>query len=198
MHTTPFITVAIVGALAVISPGPDFVLVVRNSLLYSRRAGFHTTAGIVLGNLWWVAASITGISCVIAKSPAIFSTLKLAGALYLVYLGCKALTAKADTKTMHSATGKTTVITAADAFKMGLFTNLSNPKAALFFISFFSAFITPGTSVLTRYFYGTEIVLIALLWFALLAALLSLTGVRTVFTRASTLLERCTGAVLFC
>src|SRR5215469_9349040 len=91
MNLMTLITVTVVGLLAVMSPGPDFIIVTRNSLLYSKRAGLFTTFGIVVGNLWWVAASILGLSYVLAQSITVFNTLKLLGAVYLIYLGAKSL-----------------------------------------------------------------------------------------------------------
>jgi RhtB (resistance to homoserine/threonine) family protein len=196
MHNTTFAGVAAIGTLAVVSPGPDFVLVARNSLVHSRKAGFHTTAGIVLGNIWWVCASITGISFVISKSPAVFAALKTAGAIYLIYLGIRALGTRKQSDAPNAGKFKSDGMPASTAFRMGLFTNLSNPKAALFFVSFFSAFITADTPVLTRYCYGMEIVFIASVWFSVLSALLSTAVLKSAFKRGAVLLERITGVVL--
>jgi len=186
--------------LAVMSPGPDFIIVTRNSLLYSKRAGLFTTLGIVIGNLWWVAASILGLSYVLAQSIIVFSTLKLLGAVYLIYLGAKSL--RLGEKKPENSGGDTRPtesprdLTSTSAFGMGLWNNLLNPKCALFYSSFFSIIITPQTPALFRWVFGLEITLIALVWFSLLSTVLSFQTVRSFFERWSTILDRLTGAIL--
>jgi RhtB (resistance to homoserine/threonine) family protein len=200
MNLMTLITVTVVGLLAVMSPGPDFIIVTRNSLLYSKRAGLFTTFGIVVGNLWWVAASILGLSYVLAQSIAVFSTLKLLGAVYLIYLGVKSLRfgEKKPGNSGEDNSPKETPrdLTSMSAFGMGLWNNLLNPKCALFYSSFFSIIITPQTPALFRWIFGLEITLIALVWFSLLATVLSFQTVRSVFERWSTILDRLTGAIL--
>src|SRR3974390_1925806 len=176
MHLMTLITVTVVGLLAVMSPGPDFIIVTRNSLLYSKRAGLFTTFGIVVGNLWWVAASILGLSYVLAQSIVVFSTLKLLGAVYLIYLGAKSL--RLGEKTPENSGGNTPPkeiprdLTSMSAFGMGLWNNLLNAKCALFYSSFFSIIITPQTPALFRWMFGLEIAIIALVWFWLLSRVL--------------------------
>ena len=200
MNVMTLITVTVVGLLAVMSPGPDFIIVTRNSLLYSKRAGLFTTLGIVIGNLWWVAASILGLSYVLAQSIIVFSTLKLLGAVYLIYLGAKSL--RLGEKKPENSGGDTRPtesprdLTSTSAFGMGLWNNLLNPKCALFYSSFFSIIITPQTPALFRWVFGLEITLIALVWFSLLSTVLSFQTVRSVFERWSTILDRLTGAIL--
>jgi RhtB (resistance to homoserine/threonine) family protein len=200
MNVMTLITVTVVGLLAVMSPGPDFIIVTRNSLLYSKRAGLFTTLGIVIGNLWWVAASILGLSYVLAQSIIVFSTLKLLGAVYLIYLGAKSL--RLGEKKPENSGGDTRPtesprdLTSTSAFGMGLWNNLLNPKCALFYSSFFSIIITPQTPALFRWVFGLEITLIALVWFSLLSTVLSFQTVRSFFERWSTILDRLTGAIL--
>ncbi len=80
-------SVATITILAVISPGADFAMVTRNSMVLSRRAGLLTAVGISLGVLVHVAYSMAGIGLLISRSILLFNALKLAGAAYLVYLG---------------------------------------------------------------------------------------------------------------
>src|SRR6266568_4308991 len=93
MHST-FLLVFVVGALAVVSPDPDFFVVTRNSLLYSKRVGITTAFGIVTGNLFWIGTSVIGISYLIAKTVLFFNILKWIGAVYLIYIGIGALRSK--------------------------------------------------------------------------------------------------------
>lgn len=193
-----FFTVAIIGGMAVVSPGPDFLIVTRNSLLYSKRIGLATALGIAVGNTWWTAASILGISLVISRTVLVFNAIKWLGALYLIYLGVRSLCAKHESQTgQHEPMRRQKqALTVASAFRTGLFTNLLNPKCAMFFVSFFSIVITPKTPIMLQYAYGFEIMLIAVCWFSLLATVLSVEKVKGVFERFSIWLDRVTGAIL--
>jgi threonine/homoserine/homoserine lactone efflux protein len=79
---------------------------------------------------------------------------------------------------------------------MGLFTNLLNPKCAMFYVSFFSIVITPSTPTVIQCCYGLEIMLIAVCWFSLLATVLSVEKIKEPFRRLSHWLNRITGAIL--
>jgi RhtB (resistance to homoserine/threonine) family protein len=196
MNSTNLLTVTVIGLLAVMSPGPDFIIVTRNSLLYSKRVGLCTAVGIALGSIWWVVASLLGISLVISKTVFLFNALKWVGAAYLIYLGTKSFAARKQTSTLTNEERPRPNMTSCTAFKLGLLTNLLNPKAALFFISLFSIVITPKTPIILRTAYGLEISLIALLWFSLLATVLSGSRIKGFFERISLWLERVTGAIL--
>jgi RhtB (resistance to homoserine/threonine) family protein len=196
MNTTNIITVTIIGLLAVMSPGPDFLIVTRNSVLYSKRVGLCTALGIAMGTVWWVAASLLGISLVISKTVLVFNILKWFGAAYLIYLGVKSFrTNKATTASENGVTTPAS-ISPLKGFLVGLGTNALNPKAALFFVSFFSIIITPATPIALRAGYGLEISFIALVWFSLLATVLATSKVKAFFERISVWLNRVTGAVL--
>lgn len=195
MNST-FITVLVVGILAVASPGPDFLIVTRNSLLYSKRVGLATAWGIAVGNIWWIAASVLGISLVVAKVTILFNILKWLGALYLIYIGLKALSAKKREVLSEVAGKERPALTPMRGFKMGLLTNLLNPKCALFFVSFFSLVISPTTPTFVQCLYGGEIMVIAVVWFSLLATVLSISKIKQVFTDFAHWFDRLTGAIL--
>src|SRR5438094_7329342 len=89
-----FLTIASLHLLAVMSPGPDFVLISKNSLVYSRKSGVYSALGLALGILVHITYSLIGIAYIISRSIVIFSTIKLLGAGYLIYIGYKSLWAK--------------------------------------------------------------------------------------------------------
>jgi RhtB (resistance to homoserine/threonine) family protein len=193
-----FLAVTAIGCLAVISPGPDFVIVTRNSLLYSKKVGLCTALGIVVGNIWWITSSLVGISYLISQMVVLYSIIKFAGAIYLIYLGIRSLLAKKPSAEDGDApaAGRQSELTARQAFRIGLFTNLLNPKCALFFVSFFSVILTSRTPFVLRAFYGIEVAAFALVWFSALATVLSISRVKQVFGRISIWVERITGASL--
>jgi RhtB (resistance to homoserine/threonine) family protein len=193
-----FVTVTVVGLLAVLAPGPDFLIVTRNSLLHSKRVGLATAWGIVAGNIWWVGASLMGISVLVARTVVLFNALKWLSALYLIYLGLRAFLPRRNGGGKEDAWAlrdSTPTLTTGAAFRTGVLTNALNPKCALFYVAFFSVVITPGTPIAIQCAYGLEIMFIAACWFSLLATLLSLESVRGGFKRFSLWLDRTTGAV---
>jgi RhtB (resistance to homoserine/threonine) family protein len=197
VNTTNILTVTIIGLLAVMSPGPDFLVVTRNSLRYSKRVGLFTAFGITVGTVLWVTASLLGISIIISKTVVLFNILKWFGAAYLIYLGIKSFKSKKNGPLKENGEKGPESISPINGFLMGLSTNFFfNPKAALFFVSFFSVIITPATPIMLRAAYGLEISLIAFLWFSLLATVLSATRVRGIFENISVWLDRVTGAIL--
>jgi len=89
-----WVTIFAVSLVAVVTPGPDFALTLRNSLAYSRRAGLYTAVGVGAGNLVHATYSLIGIGAVISKSILLFNILKWVGAAYLIYVGIKSLKAR--------------------------------------------------------------------------------------------------------
>jgi RhtB (resistance to homoserine/threonine) family protein len=147
MHVGPFLAVA---AIVVITPGVDMALVTRNALMYGRRAAVRTALGINLGIFFWVMAASLGLAAVVATSAEAFAVIKLAGALYLVYLGVQALRSA-----RHHRGVNVTVRPAPsgrEALRQGLVSNLLNPKIAVFFTSLLPQFVgtngSPGEVLL--------------------------------------------------
>src|SRR5262245_58459016 len=114
------------------SPGPDFVIVLRSAVTGGRRAGMAAAGGIATGLLGWAAVTSVGIAGLLAASAVAFTVVKLVGAAYLVFLGVQALlAARRGGYDKALEPGKET--TTRGAFGAGLLTNLFNPKVAVFF-----------------------------------------------------------------
>ena len=188
------ISVATITILAVISPGADFAMVTRNSLMLSRRAGVLTAVGIALGVLVHVAYSIAGIGLLIAQSIVLFNALKLIGAAYLVYLGIVMLRARpADPR---QPVAPLTAISNRTALRIGFFTNALNPKTTLFVLSLFTQVIDPQTPLAVQLGYGAFISLAHLIWFALVACAFSSETARRFVAASRHLVERAIGGIL--
>lgn len=160
-----FFTISLVILLAAISPGPDFVLVTRNSLRYSQKAGVLTAFGIAVGMLFHVTYCILGFAIIISKSLLLFSIIKYLGAAYLIYLGIKGLLEKKSSNEFVAEKVKSS-ISNYDAFLQGLLCNVLNPKAVMFFLALFTILIKPSMPIPIQIAYGIEVALIHLLWFA--------------------------------
>jgi threonine/homoserine/homoserine lactone efflux protein len=160
---------AFVGVLLVVlcTPGPDFAVVLRHALAAPRR-GVRAAAGVLTGLTVHTAAAALGLSAVLAARPDVLAGIRIAGAVYLAWLGVQAIRA-AVTKARsggHQVAGRS-----AHPYVDGLAGNLLNPKALLFFLGLIPQFVVPGDAVTAQILLlaGTT-VLAAALWFALVIA----------------------------
>jgi len=194
MNWVEFATVAVVHLFAVASPGPDFAVVVRQSVSSGLRSGIVTALGIGCGNCLHVGYSLLGIGLLISQSVVVFNILKWLAAGYLFYLGIKALRARpAAPGTVDEPTPRQQ---GRRAFSMGFITCALNPKATLFFLSLFAVVISPQTPSWARAVYGVYLTIATTLWFCLVARLFSLPQIRAGFTRMGHWFDRAMGAVL--
>lgn len=169
------LAVAAVSLLAAISPGPDFFIVLRNSLSYSRKAGLLTACGVSLALIVHLFYTLVGIGVLIAESPFFYSLLKYTGVAYLFYIGLNGLISsfKKTPSLDIDYTKSSAQISLSEAFMQGFLTNLLNPKAALFFISLFSQFIDSSTPMIMRIEYAFINWSITLGWFLLLSYMIT-------------------------
>jgi len=124
--------------LLAITPGPGIFYVLARSLAGGRREGFQSSIGTFVGGLFHVFAAALGISAILAASAVAFHTVKYAGAAYLVWLGIRMIRSRnVEFSAVPSAAQQ-------NAFRQGIFTEILNPKTALFFLSFIPQFIAAG------------------------------------------------------
>jgi RhtB (resistance to homoserine/threonine) family protein len=195
VYWTEFLTVALVHLLAVASPGPDFAIVIKESVNHGRTAGTWTALGVGVGILVHVTYSLLGIGLIVAQSAFLFNLLKWAAAAYLLYLGIKALRsgpALAPSAELLAQNART----AHGAFVTGFITNGLNPKATLFFLSLFTLVINPHTPLAIQTGYGIYLACATAVWFSLVALLFSHARVRTGFARMGHWFDRLMGVVL--
>jgi threonine/homoserine/homoserine lactone efflux protein len=156
-----------VAAVLVITPGADMTLVARNAIRGGRRAALQTTAGISLGLCAWITLSAVGVAALLTASATAFTVLKVAGALYLGYLGVQALRAAIRGDAIDQESGRR----ARTPFAEGLLSNLLNPKIAAFFTSFLPQFVDPGEPILvTSLALGGAFMLMGLAWLVFLGS----------------------------
>nr|WP_249329916.1 LysE family transporter [Stutzerimonas balearica] len=191
-----FLTVALVHLLAVASPGPDFAVVVRESVTQGQRAGLWTALGVGSGIFVHIAYSLLGIGLIVSQSILLFNLFKWLAAGYLVYLGWKALRARPQLEAATLTAGPVPTRRAREAFTVGFVTNGLNPKATLFFLSLFTVVINHDTPLAVQAGYGLYLACATTLWFCLVAWLFSRDRVRAGFARMGHWFDRVTGAVL--
>lgn len=191
-----FFAITLIIILAAISPGPDFFLVVKNSLLHDRKAGLMTAAGVATSLLIHSSYCIVGIGVLITHSPVVFDLIKYLGAAYLIYIGIKSLLAKrthVNYLQLKPISGK---VQSRKIFIEGLLCNLLNPKAILFILAFFTLIIKPNTPWFSRIGYGLEISLIHLVWFSILATIITHKNVKSKLDNAQYVIIKLMGIVL--
>ncbi|WP_370962718.1 LysE family translocator [Amycolatopsis sp. cg9] len=161
-----FLLVVLLGAM---SPGPDFVVVTRSALTGGRRAGIAAGLGIALGVFAWVVAIALGVAAVLTASAVAFTVVKLVGAAYLVFLGVKAWLAVRRGEYRDLREDKTEPLKAVAAFRQGLFTNLLNPKVAVYFLALLPQFLPADGSTLQTLELAAIATAGTVLWFVTLA-----------------------------
>ena len=190
---TELLAVITITLLAVISPGPDFAMVSRNSLILSRRAGVLTALGIGLGVLVHVAYTLVGVGLVIQQSLWLFNAIKFIGAVYLVYLGVKMLRSKPS---RVSVDGGLASLSDLAAMRTGFLTNALNPKTTIFIISLFMQVVRPDTPLAVQIGYGAFISVAHVAWFSLVALCFSAGPVRDGLLAVRHWIDRVFGGLL--
>ena len=186
---------AVIAFLAAISPGPDFIVVSKNSVAHSRVAGMWTAAGVGSALLVHVTYTLVGIGFIISQSILLFSTIKILGALYLIWLGGNLLVSKGSHEIAFSDAAPT-YKSPFNAFKEGFLTNVLNPKATIFFVSIFSQFVSPSLPKIIQAAYGLEVAFIVMSWFMALSVLLTVPLVRRKFAGIQAKLMKVMGVAL--
>lgn len=125
----------LVAAVVICTPGPDTALTIRNTLVGSRSNGIRTAAGVAFGQALWTLAASAGIAALLAASRPLFEGLRIAGAVYLVWLGLQSLRAAIRGRAHEAPRGGSGA-----GFRQGLLSNLANPKMAVFFTSLLPQF----------------------------------------------------------
>ena len=162
----------LIHLVALVSPGPDFVVACRNSLLYSRTIGIYTALGFGLGICVHISYAVFGLSWLIANNELIFTVIQYLGAFYLMLIGIQSLRSFQSQIGQEPATASSR-ISPFRAVRIGFITNVLNPKATLFFLSLFSSMLNPTVGELTLVVIALLLVVTTILWFSLVALLIS-------------------------
>lgn len=179
-----------------LTPGPDFAITMRNSLVYSRRSGFFAALGITSGMMMHVTYTLLGLGILISQSDIIMNIVQFLGASYLFYIGFQAIKQKPRSQEDVNFEKAEQDITRFQAWKNGFLSNSLNPMVIILFVSILSGQITDSTPVTIQVLYGVEIFMISLAWFGLVAFLFSIDIIRSLFARMGHWLDRVTGSLL--
>ena len=184
-------------AVGVVSPGPSFIMIVRMAVSSSRTEGVAAALGMGAGGVVFAVAALLGLHGLLLALPSLYLLLKVAGGLYLAYLGWRIWAcARQPLAISEPASRATATATATHAFRLGFTTQLSNPKTAVVYTSVFAAFL-PAESAL-----GFKLALVALVftveagWYTLVALALSSARPRRLYLRGKVWLDRVAGGVM--
>ena len=160
------------AAVMILIPGPDTMYIMGRTLMYGSRGGIFSILGIFTGIMIHTTLASLGLSMILATSSVAFMVMKYLGAIYLFYLGLKMLFQKSEAPT-EGISVENTHCNYGKIYRQGLFTNLSNPKASLFFLAFLPQFVSPAHSqeMLPFLLLSGLFVLMAMSWAGLILAM---------------------------
>nr|WP_158162470.1 LysE family translocator [Vibrio mimicus] len=190
-------SIALLGILIVISPGADFILVLKNSLNSGRHAGIWSAVGISLAISVHITYTLLGISYLISQNEWLFSLIRYSGTTYLVYLGLKGIFDTSSQQEIGEEQQKRTRTQVWQFFFQGFLCNILNPKTMLFFLSIFSQVITPNAdSQYPALIYGGYMIGLHGIWFTTVAVLFTSPRLQTLLLGVKHRLNQACGAGL--
>lgn len=196
-------SILVIHLFALMSPGPDFVFVTRTAVVESRARALLGVAGIVAGQIVWSGLSLLGLDILFQQFAGLQKIIAFAGGCYLLWMAFGILRSVWRTRAAKSSTVSADAPAPADdaggvkhAFLYGLFTNLANPKALVYFGSIFSTFVTPDVDASARLLLFVTMTVEAFLWFAAVALLFGSGPLREGYRRIARAIDAVTG-VLF-
>lgn len=190
------ITVSIVHLMAVMSPGPDLIVCVKNTLKYSRKIGLWTAFGFACGVLVHISYCLLGVAWLISQSVLLFNMVKIMGAIYLIYLGIKTLKSHRDANLDFIVQKARQPLKPWQAWRDGFMTNLLNPKATLYFLGFFSVIMPPNLEFSSLAVISCTLFFITFAWFALVATVMTVKPIRVRFLKIERKVDQVFGVIL--
>lgn len=194
------ITVIVTHFFALISPGPDFLLIVRSALKNSRKNASGVVIGITLANAIYIVLCMIGVGSIIAQSLWLMYSIKVIGGSFLLYIAFSALKAK---KSDYEFLSTPTLIerhqkpnSFLKEFSLGMLSGLSNPKNILFYLSLFSMVLTPNVSHGLAIGLGMWMIGLIFIWDIMIVMALSKPKVSRVFGRFAFYIDKLAGIFL--
>jgi threonine efflux protein len=193
----PLVVITIPAAIAIgaISPGPSFVVVARTAVAVSRADGVAAALGMGVGGVIFAAAALAGLHVVLTTAPSLYLALKIAGAIYLLYLAVR-LWRGARAPMPAAAAPLDLGASRARSFGLGLITQLSNPKTAVVYASIFTALLPPNQPAWSAAAVLPLIFAIEAGWYAIVAIAFSSDGPRRGYLRSKLWIDRVAGAAM--
>ncbi|HBH6888753.1 threonine export protein RhtC [Serratia bockelmannii] len=191
-----FLTVALVHLIALMSPGPDFFFVSQTAASRSRREAMMGVVGISLGIVVWAGVALMGLHLILQKMAWLHQVIMVGGGIYLCWMGWQLLRSARAQQAAPAAEAQVALPKAGRSFIRGFLTNLSNPKAVIYFGSVFSLFVGDSVGAGARWGLFLLIVAETFVWFSLVAVVFALPAMRRGYQRLAKWIDGAAG-VLF-
>ncbi|BEO06619.1 threonine export protein RhtC [Serratia marcescens] len=191
-----FLTVALVHLIALMSPGPDFFFVSQTAASRSRREAMMGVVGISLGIVVWAGVALMGLHLILQKMAWLHQVIMVGGGIYLCWMGWQLLRSARAQQAQPAAEAQVALPKAGRSFIRGFLTNLSNPKAVIYFGSVFSLFVGDSVGAGARWGLFLLIVAETFVWFSLVAMVFALPAMRRGYQRLAKWIDGVAG-VLF-
>lgn len=191
-----FLMLTLIHLLAVMSPGPDFAVVVRQSISFDQKTALITSLGIGAGIAVHMLYTLLGLGFIITQSKTGFLIAQLVGICYLSFLALKLLISKPQVVLESDITVDSNPRQHHKAFLLGVMTNLLNPKATLFFLAIFTTVVSLTTPLYIQSIYALWIIFTTVVWFSLVSMFFSQKSIRAKFVSHGYIFERIMGLVL--
>ena len=196
--TTIFVTVAGAHFLALLSPGPDFVLITKSALKNGKRTAIGVAAGIAIANAFYIMLCLIGVGALIAQSIFLIVIMKFAGGMFLIYLAYSALKSKrSDYKALSKLEGSGSVSASfTREFCTGFVSGILNPKNPLFYLSLFTLVLNNDVSLEFEVFLGVWMTIVVFTWDTLIIFVLSQDKIQAIFSRVAFFIDKFVGFLL--
>jgi amino acid exporter len=189
------LAVVILFFFGLISPGPNFFVVIETTLNFGRSAGFVTGLGAATGDAVYATCGLFGAAQFIAAGGRVMRGVEFLGALYLLWLGIRMFRRRSATST-NPGSPSVSNRSAGRHFWRGLVTDLANPKTVVFFTSIFTVAVHPESSSALRAAMLVGIVLTSIAWRFMLSIIFSIPTIRRPYERTEPIVERVFGGIL--
>lgn len=195
------VTMLVLNCVGMVAPGPDIFLVLRLAVR-SRSRALAAAVGITIGNIIWVTITVAGIAAILVTHPSFMVVVQGLGGLWLLYLGFK--TAHAGLREWQNRNNDLRLLNEGDgeanrsimqAVRVGLFTNLSNPKFLLILLSLFAPLVPPDPSLAVSLSIIAVMSLSTLAFFSLLAVVVSTQAIQQRLLKAGSYIDMVSGTI---
>lgn len=186
----PLVSIGLIQLLAVISPGPSFLITARTAVARSRYDGFKVALGLTAGTVVWSSAALLGLNAVFHAMPMVFMAMKVAGALFLLWIAWQIFVHAREPIAMDGADAT------GNPFMRGFLTQLANPKVVVFFGSIFIAMLPASIPLWMTLALIAIVSFNELWWYTVVALFFGAGPVRSFYLRAKAWIDRITGLFL--
>ena len=193
LFPSAFPALALAHFVALLSPGPDFFLLVGYAVRYRMRGSAGLCVGIAIGNGLYILLAIIGWG-ILRQLPLLFTVIELLGALYLLWIG--SLLIRSRPQTLTGADAQSTCPGFGKQLLLGLGSSLLNPKNALFYLALMTALLGPSVTLLQQTMSGIWMTSVVLFWDLLIVMFIGLPQIQRPLTRGILWIERIAGGVL--